>query len=123
MTILIILFFCHFLADFTPLSTQKMLNAKALGTPLMPIWEHASVHSSLMMIPLYIFTKDIWFTFYLMGFQALTHFMIDVWKGKMNLRFPICRDNTNKAHWILFGFDQFLHAVVIIIMYYLIINQ
>jgi hypothetical protein len=123
LTLLLLLFFCHFLADFTHLSTQRMLNAKRLGTPLIPIFDHAAAHSVLMMIVIFIFIQDISFVFYLGGFQALTHFMIDVWKGKMNAKFPKLLDNTNKFHWILFGFDQFLHATVIIIMYYKIIQH
>jgi hypothetical protein len=47
-TILIGLFICHFLADYTHLSTAWMLNAKRLGTPLFPIFCHAFVHMFIM---------------------------------------------------------------------------
>ncbi|MEO6902401.1 MAG: hypothetical protein ABI315_04515 [Bacteroidia bacterium] len=46
--LLISLFFCHFLADFTHLSTNWMLSAKRLGKPLFPILSHAAVHAALM---------------------------------------------------------------------------
>ncbi len=46
--ILIGLFICHFLADYTHLSTNWMLNAKRLGKPLHPILIHAMVHTLLM---------------------------------------------------------------------------
>ena len=47
---LIILFACHWLADYTHLSTAWMLNAKRLGKPLLPIFAHALVHASLMFL-------------------------------------------------------------------------
>ena len=120
---LIGLFFCHFLADFTPLSTKEMLSAKRFGTPLIPIAAHAAVHGILMFFFLLLFGVDIELAMNLWLFQIATHFLIDLLKGKLNFWFPIFQDNTNKAHWMLFGFDQFLHAVVIILMaYYLTLN-
>jgi hypothetical protein len=116
--LLIALFFCHFLADFTWLSTSWMLNAKAVGKPLLPIFAHAAVHATLMAIVLAFgqMTFALWFN--LVMFQLLSHFLIDLWKGRMNVWFPIVQSPASKWHWILFGFDQFLHAVVICIMYY-----
>lgn len=120
--ILIGLFFCHFLADYTHLSTAWMLNAKRLGKPFFPIWVHAMVHGLLMFWTILFFTKSIEFAGYGFLFQWLTHFVVDVWKGRMNGWFPKLQDNTNKWHWIIFGFDQFLHATVIVIMYHFIVN-
>ena len=114
--ILIGLFICHFLADYTHLSTAWMLNAKRLGKPLFPIFIHASMHTMLMSFVLgwFIgFTND-WA--YLVIFQWATHFLIDVWKGRMNGWFPSLQSPANKWHWIVFGFDQLLHALVIIAM-------
>ena len=115
-TILIGLFFCHFLADYTHLSNAWMLNAKGFGKPLFPIFIHAAMHAMLMSLVLgwFIgFTND-WAC--LVIFQWATHFLIDVWKGRMNGWFPALQSPANKWHWIMFGFDQFLHAVVIILM-------
>jgi hypothetical protein len=116
--LLIALFFCHFIADFTWLSTSWMLNAKSVGKPLLPIFAHAAVHALLMAIVLAFgqITFALWFN--LVMFQLLSHFLIDLWKGRMNVWFPIVQSPASKWHWILFGFDQFLHAVVICIMYY-----
>ena len=116
--LLIGLFFCHFLADFTWLSTTWMLNAKSLGKPLLPIFAHAAVHATLMGLLLSFgnLTVALWFN--LVMFQLLSHFLIDLWKGRMNVWFPIVTSPANKWHWILFGFDQFLHAAVICIMWY-----
>lgn len=114
--ILIGLFICHFLADYTHLSTAWMLNAKRLGKPLTPILLHAFVHAWLMGFFLLIalgFKPIVW-ELYL--FQLITHFLIDVWKGKMNAWFPSLQSPANKWHWIVFGFDQLLHAIVIVLM-------
>ncbi len=113
-TILIGLFICHFLADYTHLSTSWMLNAKRLGKPLFPILTHAMVHTLLMGI--FLGCLEISNIILLMGFQLITHFLIDVWKGRMNGWFPALQSPDNKWHWVVFGFDQLLHAIVIIIM-------
>jgi len=44
----------------------------------------------------------------------ITHFLIDVWKGRMNGWFTTLQSPANKWHWTVFGFDQLLHALVII---------
>lgn len=115
-TILIGLFICHWLADYTHLSTAWMLNAKRLGKPFLPIFTHAMVHMVLMWLFLSTFFG---FTPKIMTvcvFQLITHFLIDVWKGRMNGWFPSLQSPANKWHWIVFGFDQLLHAIVIILM-------
>lgn len=119
-TLLLSLFFCHWLADYTHLSTNWMLNAKRLGKPLLPILIHAGVHALLMGIALTIIGYGSLFQFdtipKLMLFQWLTHFIIDVWKGRMNGWFPSLLNPTNKFHWWIFGIDQFFHTTVIILM-------
>ena len=113
--ILIGLFICHFLADYTHLSTAWMLNAKRLGKPLYPIFTHAFIHSSLMLVLLVLaFGLSGFKLAALFGFQLITHFLIDVWKGRMNGWFPALQSPANKWHWIVFGFDQLLHTLVII---------
>ncbi len=100
-----------------------MLAAKKFGTPIMPIFYHAFAHGVLMYFCLLLFGVKPSIAIYLFYFQLITHFLIDLLKGKLNFWFPIFQDNTNKAHWILFGFDQFLHSVVVILMaYYLTLN-
>lgn len=128
MTILLIsLFICHFLADYTHLSTGWMLSAKRFGKPFFPIFCHALIHALLMAVVLevYFYNKlenynPIAFTFSFVDklflFQLITHFLIDVWKGRMNGWFPSLQSPANKWHWIVFGADQLLHAFVIILM-------
>lgn len=114
--LLLALFFCHFLADYTHLSTNWMLSAKRLGKPLLPILCHASAHGVLMSIPLFIYLGWGPQATTLVLFQTTSHFIIDVWKGRMNGWFPSLQNPANKWHWVVFGFDQFLHALVIILM-------
>jgi hypothetical protein len=114
--LLLALFFCHFLADYTHLSTAWMLNAKRLGKPLTPIFVHAEIHGTLMMVAMWLFQIDGHTIIKLGCFQIITHFLIDVWKGRMNGWFPSLSNPTNKWHWIVFGADQYFHAVVIILM-------
>lgn len=118
------LFFCHFLADYTHLSTAWMLNAERLGKPLLPIYTHAVVHAFMMGLFLRIIYGG-WGNSFdtiakVLYLQLISHFLIDVWKGRMNGWFPSLQNPANKWHWIVFGFDQFLHATVIILMVYFI---
>lgn len=115
--LLIGLFFCHFLADFTWLSTTWMLTAKSLGKPLLPIFAHAAVHATLMGLLLVFGNLNLALWCNLVVFQLLSHFLIDLWKGRMNGWFPQLKSPANKWHWIIFGFDQFLHATVICLMW------
>lgn len=115
-TLLISLFFCHYLADFTHLSTSWMLDAKRFGKPLSPIFAHACMHGILMLIVMWFFPINNHVIVNLACFQVITHFIIDVWKGRMNGWFPSLANPTNKFHWWIFGIDQFFHATVIILM-------
>ena len=56
--VLFLLMSCHWLADFTHLSTPYMLKAKSKGSPLLPIFSHACVHGFLMGIVLFFFVKN-----------------------------------------------------------------
>ena len=115
--VLVVLFICHWLADYTHLSTSWMLSAKRLGKPLFPIFVHASVHGGLMFIALNVVGVDLYLSSQLCVAQVLAHFVIDAWKGKMNVWFPELQSPANKWHWVVFGFDQLLHSLFIVAMY------
>lgn len=116
---LIILNICHLLGDYTHLSTSWMLSAKRFGTPLLPILAHAGVHTLLFATALFIIHGP---EAALIGalIQLPTHFLIDVMKGKMNVWFPKLQDMSNKFFWVLFGVDQTLHQLVIILTTYIV---
>lgn len=111
---LICLFVCHWLADYTPLSTRSMLKAKATGEPWFPIMLHGATHGTLMSLVVLLFTQDIMLGVFACTFQGLTHWGIDTLKGRCNVYFPAVKDTTKYFHWIVFGLDQLLHAVVIL---------
>jgi hypothetical protein len=115
--ILILLFLCHTLADYTHLSTPFMLNAKRFGRPLFPILAHASIHAGLMLTVLLFFTDTLTASC-LFAVQLVFHFLIDTLKGRMNGWFPSLQSPANTWHWVVFGADQYLHALVIIFMAY-----
>jgi len=117
MYLVLALFFCHWMADFSPLSTDWMLKAKQVGKPLFPIFVHACVHGLLMLgIFVAFFPSKMSEWIWLIGLQIVSHFLIDVWKGKMNAWFPVLSDPTNKWNWFVFGMDQYLHATIIVFM-------
>ena len=115
-TLLILLNICHWLADYSHLSTSWMLNAKRFGTPWLPILGHACVHGILMFFPLCFMLGDTWLVTILVWFQIITHFIIDVMKGKLNVWLPTVSNPANKSHWYIFGADQLCHQIVIITM-------
>lgn len=116
-TTLILLNVCHWAADYTHLSTPWMLNAKRLGKPLFPILAHAGVHTLLFFLAV-LALHDVEKALIAAAIQLPTHFLIDVWKGRMNGWFPAIQSPANKFHWYMFGVDQFLHQLVIIVITY-----
>ena len=96
-----------------------MLDAKRLGKPIEPIFIHALIHTILIQIVLVCFVKDWLLIIELMVFQLFTHWIIDILKGRMNGWFPNLQSPANKFHWYVFGFDQLLHQIVLIVIAYL----
>ena len=113
--LLLSLFVAHWLGDYSPLQTARMLRAKALGRPLLPIAAHAAVHTTLMAAVLLVLVPGPGVGPALV-LQAVSHFGIDALKGRLNGWFPALRDPTRQSHWVVFGFDQMLHHAVIVAM-------
>lgn len=113
-----ILFFCHYLGDYSHLTRPWMLKAKASGSPILPIFAHALVHTVLMGLVLFgYFSPDKYVGPLLL--QLISHTLIDIFKGKLN-RFEVIKSHISVWHWYIFGFDQYLHHFVILIMVYLL---
>lgn len=108
----------HWLADFTPLSTKKMLAAKAKGYPLSPILCHALVHAILFFIVALLLSNDLLISSHIFMLQLSSHFVIDTVKGLISR--GKCKDMTNVLFWTVLGFDQMLHQFIIIISAYYI---
>jgi hypothetical protein len=103
---------------FYHLLGPEMLDAKQLGKPILPILVHAAIHACLMGLVLWAFYG---FKTALIGFaiQLLPHFFIDLFKGKVSEKFPVLQNPSNKLHWMVFGLDQQLHIVVIVMTAYI----
>ena len=112
--LLTLLFFGHYLGDYTPLATTNMHVAKATGYPLWPIARHAGVHAILVLVILLVASVSVELALQLAAFEIVTHFIIDVAKGRITAQYARLQDNTGYPHWMLFGLDQWLHAVVLI---------
>lgn len=114
---LILLNLCHFFGDYSHLSTSWMLSAKSKGTPLLPIFAHACMHMGLMFLALVIFIQPTHAQLAICCLlQLFSHFGIDVLKGKLNVWYPVISNPAQKPHWYVFGIDQTLHQLVIILM-------
>lgn len=117
------LFTCHWLADYTPLSTRTMLKAKATGEPWHPILLHGATHGALMCLTVLAFTQDIGHALFALIFQTFTHWGIDTLKGRFNVWFPSVKDTTKYFHWVVFGADQLLHNIIILIIVKMVAND
>lgn len=96
-----------------------MLDAKRIGKPLSPIFLHAFVHAALMCIVMSFYGVSNVQLFACTVLQLVSHFMIDVLKGRCNIWFPVVSSPANKHHWYIFGLDQLLHQAAIIVMAYI----
>lgn len=116
MMLFILLLLCHYLGDYTHLSRPFMLAAKRFGKPIGPILLHALVHAVLMASVVFLFSG---FRAAMVGLliQLVSHFVIDVLKGRMNVWYPALQSPANIFHWYVFGFDQTLHIVIIFLIY------
>lgn len=113
--VLIGLLFCHYLGDFTHLSRPYMLKAKAVGKPLRPILDHAAIHAVLMGALVWIMCGP-GPAVLVFIIELVTHFLIDVLKGRLNVWYPKLANPATPWHWYVFGVDQLLHILVIILI-------
>lgn len=109
---LTLLVFCHFLADFTPLSTQYMLQSKKAAAP-GGIFFHALVHGILMGVVSW-WVHDIGIAVWVFAVITLTHFAIDMVQALVRKSDARFQTYEGRWYWFLLGIDQFLHIFVII---------
>ncbi len=109
------LFLAHYLGDFTPLLTARMLEAKAQGSPLKPIAGHAAVHSVLVGVAVAVLAAPAWsLLLAVCGIEFGTHFVIDATRGRLARVFPVLRDPERGVYWHVFGLDQLAHMLVLL---------
>jgi hypothetical protein len=122
MLLLIALFACHYLGDYTQLSRPYMLTAKRFGAPLYPIFDHAGVHALLMFGAMLVYGVAVNVACCLALVQLFSHFLIDFFKGRLNVWYPSLTDAAPPAHWYVFGADQLAHCLVILLMWYAVMH-
>lgn len=115
--LILFLLLCHYLADFC-LTSPAMIRAKADGRNPWPILLHAGIHAGLVSICL-LFWQTPWKTLLLLVLlELVSHFLIDTAKGRLTARFPALADMQRKPYWMLYGLDQLLHLMVLVLIWY-----
>jgi hypothetical protein len=107
----------HYLADYV-FPSDEMIIAKKHGSPILPIFKHGLVNASFYIIISFFFCT-FWFSVFVFLIEAVSHTLIDTWKGKMNMWFPTVEDKEKRPHYIIMGLDQLFHQAVIILIIYL----
>lgn len=118
MTLLLIaLLVCHYLADYC-LTLPVMIRAKADGKTYWPIVLHSIVHAALVGVCLLLWSVSWSQMLMLMALEMVSHFIIDTAKGRLSANFPVLADVQRKLYWMLYGFDQLLHQMVIVLIWF-----
>lgn len=118
--LILFLLLCHYLADFC-LTSPAMIRAKADGRNPWPILLHAGIHAGLVSICL-LFWQTPWKTLMLLVLlELVSHFLIDTAKGRLTARFPALADMQQKPYWMLYGLDQLLHLIVLVLIWFFVI--
>lgn len=105
----------HFLADFTPLSTPRMLEAKATATSPGWILLHAGVHAVLISLAVWAVARPGWSLIGVaFGVELSTHFAIDYVRAKLGVRIPSLADASERPFWHALGLDQLAHGLVLV---------
>lgn len=119
---LVFLLVCHYLADYC-LTTASMIRAKADGQRLWPIMFHASIHAGLVGLCLLLWGVSWKLLSLLVLLELVSHFLIDTAKGRLTARYPLLADVQGKPYWMLYGFDQLLHLLVMVLIWFCIIYK
>lgn len=119
--LILFLLLCHYLADFC-LTSPAMIQAKADGRNPWPILLHAGLHAGLVGICLLCWHSPWKPLLLLVLLELVSHFLIDTMKGRLTARFPILADMQQKPYWMLYGLDQLLHLMVLVLIWYFCIS-
>lgn len=119
--LILFLLLCHYLADFC-LTSPAMIQAKADGRNPWPILLHSGIHAGLVGICLLCWHSPWKPLLLLVLLELVSHFLIDTMKGRLTARFPILADMQQKPYWMLYGLDQLLHLMVLVLIWYFCIS-
>jgi len=107
--ILALLFFKHFLADFCWQSNRMLKDKGHLGR--LGGLQHAGLHGALTYVILMHFL-NIQACLMIAVFDSVTHYIFDFIHRRATVKINI----DNNAFWIWLGLDQFLHAIMYLII-------
>lgn len=111
----------HWLGDFTPLSTGRMLEAKAIGSPISLIASHAGVHALLVGLVVGAATRfDLRLTGAAVAIEFVSHFAIDLGRGRLGARYPGMKDPADRVFWSVLGLDQLAHSLVLVYIAFMV---
>lgn len=103
--------FAHYIADF-PCQTRWMANNKSIS--VWALTSHVSVYTSILFLFM-LWIVQPWNAFYYALGNGVIHWAVDYCTSKLSRLFYL--EKNEKAFWSTIGFDQFLHAVSLIITY------
>ncbi|HSM32144.1 MAG TPA: DUF3307 domain-containing protein [Woeseiaceae bacterium] len=109
------LLLAHFLGDFTPLASQSMQRAKAIGAPVGPIALHALVHAALVAIVVAaVVSPGVRLVALAGAIEFLSHLGLDWGRGRLGRSITALFDPSRQIFWTAFGLDQAAHAIVLV---------
>lgn len=111
------LLICHYLADFC-FTSPSMIKAKADGRNPWPILLHAGIHAGLVAVCLLSWGISWNLLLMFAVVELISHFLIDTTKGRLTAHYSILGDMQKKPYWMLYGFDQLLHLLVLLMIWY-----
>lgn len=119
--LMVVLLFGHFLGDFSPLLTSRMLAAKESGAAPGWILGHAGVHAALVGLAVLVVVSP---PVLVLGLAILielsSHFVIDVLRARLGVARPGTRDPANRSFWLVLGLDQLAHGLVLVAIVWLV---
>lgn len=105
----------HFLGDFSPLSTRRMIAAKESGASIGWILAHASVHAVLVALAVTALAfPGVGLLAIVVVLELGTHFAIDLFRARLGVRRPRLADPSRRGFWFVLGLDQLAHGLVLV---------
>ena len=118
MTIILVLFIVHFLADFV-FQSSKMATGKSKSLKWLSI--HVGVYGLVSLISFFtlsIFYNSYLLAFYWWGLNVVLHFIVDFFTSKITSRF--WEQKNMRFFFVMIGFDQLIHNLCLLSTFFLI---
>lgn len=123
-TLMAALLICHFLGDFTPLSTARMLEAKRTATSHGWILAHAAIHATLVgLVVTFVANAGLAVIFVAVAVELGTHFAIDEVRARVGVTWSRLGDPKERGFWYAMGVDQLAHGLVLVAIATLVVGS